>query len=54
MRLTGQMLSMGLVMFVAITFTFFLIYVIPGDPAAQVAGPAAGQREIDGMWNLRG
>ncbi len=38
-----------LVMFIAITFTFFLIYIIPADPAAQVAGPTAGTREIENI-----
>jgi peptide/nickel transport system permease protein len=38
-----------LVMFVATTFTFILIYVIPADPASQVAGPNAGQREIENV-----
>ncbi len=38
-----------LVMFVAITFTFVLVYIIPADPAAQVAGPTAGQREIENI-----
>jgi peptide/nickel transport system permease protein len=38
-----------LVMFAAITFTFFLTYVIPADPAAQIAGPTAGAREIENI-----
>lgn len=38
-----------LVMFVATTFTFVLVYVIPADPASQVAGPTAGQREIENI-----
>lgn len=38
-----------LVMFVATTFTFILVYIIPADPASQVAGPNAGQREIENI-----
>lgn len=38
-----------LVMFAATTFTFILVYIIPADPASQVAGPNAGQREIENI-----
>jgi len=34
------------VIYVAMTLTFILTYVIPADPAAQVAGPRATAREI--------
>lgn len=44
-----RVLWIFLVMFVATTFTFVLTYVIPADPAAQVAGPMAGQREIENI-----
>ena len=37
------------VVFAAMTFTFILTYVIPGDPAAQVAGPQASDREVNNM-----
>jgi peptide/nickel transport system permease protein len=38
-----------LVMFATTTFTFILVYIIPADPAAQVAGPQAGAREIENI-----
>jgi peptide/nickel transport system permease protein len=44
-----RVLWIFLVMFASITFTFFLTYVIPADPAAQVAGPTAGAREIENI-----
>ena len=44
-----RVLWIFLVMFAAITFTFILTYVIPADPAAQVAGPTAGAREIENI-----
>jgi peptide/nickel transport system permease protein len=34
------------IIYVAMTLTFILTYVIPADPAAQVAGPRATAREI--------
>lgn len=38
-----------LVIFAAMTFTFVLTYLIPADPAAQVAGPRATEREIENI-----
>lgn len=34
------------IVFAAMTFTFILTYLIPADPARQVAGPLAGEREV--------
>ena len=44
-----RVLWIFLVMFAAITFTFILTYLIPADPATQVAGPTAGAREIENI-----
>jgi peptide/nickel transport system permease protein len=37
------------VVWAAMTFTFVLTYIIPGDPAAQVAGPQASDREVENV-----
>jgi peptide/nickel transport system permease protein len=37
------------IVFVAMTLTFTLTYVIPADPAAQVAGPRATETEINNI-----
>ncbi|MBI4789235.1 MAG: ABC transporter permease [Chloroflexi bacterium] len=44
-----RVLWIFLVMFASITFTFILTYIIPADPASQVAGPTAGQTEINNI-----
>lgn len=42
------------IIFVAMTLTFILTYVIPADPAAQVAGPRATELEINNIRETLG
>jgi peptide/nickel transport system permease protein len=43
-----------LIIWAAMTFTFILTYLIPGDPARQVAGPLAGEREVENVRQTLG
>lgn len=42
------------IIWAAMTFTFILTYLIPGDPARQVAGPLAGEREVENVRQTLG
>jgi peptide/nickel transport system permease protein len=44
-----RLLWIVVIVFAAMTFTFALTYIVPADPAAQVAGPRASQTEIDNV-----
>lgn len=44
-----RLLWVLIIIFAAMTFTFILTHIIPGDPAAQVAGPLAGDTEIENI-----
>ena len=43
-----------MVMFFVVTFVFFLMYVIPADPARQVAGPRATKESIENIRHSLG
>jgi peptide/nickel transport system permease protein len=43
-----------IVIFAALTFTFVLTYLIPADPASQVAGPQASSLEIENVRKTLG
>jgi peptide/nickel transport system permease protein len=47
--ITRRVLFGIMVMFCVLTFVFFLMYVIPADPAQQVAGPRASQESIENI-----
>jgi ABC-type dipeptide/oligopeptide/nickel transport system permease component len=38
-----------LVLWLAVSFVFLLFYVLPADPARQVAGKGAEQAQVDGV-----
>jgi len=42
------------VMLIVVTFVFFMVHFIPGDPAAVMAGPEANQEEIEYTRRLLG
>src|SRR5919109_4245661 len=42
------------VIFAALVFTFVLTYLIPADPASQVAGPQASSREVENVRRTLG
>jgi peptide/nickel transport system permease protein len=42
------------IIYAAMTLTFILTYLIPADPAAQVAGPLASDREVENIRQTLG
>jgi peptide/nickel transport system permease protein len=44
-----RLLWVVVIIVAAMTFTFVLTYLIPADPASQVAGPQASEREIENI-----
>ncbi len=44
-----RLLYMVVIVWATMTFTFLLTFVVPADPATQVAGPRASQLEIDNV-----
>jgi peptide/nickel transport system permease protein len=44
-----RLLWVVVIIFAAMTFTFVLTFLIPADPASQVAGPRAGDKEIENI-----
>jgi peptide/nickel transport system permease protein len=49
-----RLLSIVIVIWATMTFTFILTYLIPADPASQVAGPRASDHEVENIRRTLG
>jgi len=47
--LAVRLLQVVPVLFAIVTINFFIIHLVPGDPAIAIAGPAASQAYIDSV-----